>query len=448
MFRKYFGTDGVRGKVGCTPITIDFALKLGNAVGKVLVKNTHVQRIVLGQDTRSSGDMLKSAFISGVTAAGIDVINLGIVPTPVVAFMVKELKVSAGVVLTASHNPYNYNGIKLFSAKGQKISYEIEYDIEQQVNRNFYYDQNKKFGIIINKINHINPYITHCIKSFSKFINIRNLKDKRIILDCANGAMYRVARNVFNQLGVIYKEIASRPNGININKGCGTMNLEVVQKYVINESADLGIAFDGDGDRLIIINNQGKIIDGDDMLYLLSQHPDIVGQKVTGVIGTVMTNLAVEKDLKERKIDFHRAKVGDRHILELLKKYNWYLGAEASGHIINLNYNTTGDGLLGALQILSIMIKTNQSLSNLLHIQKMPQILVDLPLKHQISSENLSLFKQEVNFVEKNLKDNGRVILRLSGTESVLRLMVEAKYDHDARYWVNYLVQKLKRKIL
>ena len=446
MSRKYFGTDGIRGKVGRLPITVDFALKLGNAVGKVLVSNGHAQQVILGQDTRASGDMLKSAFISGVTAAGVDVINLGVVPTPVVAFMVRALKVSAGVVLTASHNPYSDNGIKLFSAQGQKLSDEVEYDIEQEIDREFYYHREAKFGRIISQINQIEPYISHCVKCFCDYMNASDLADKKIILDCANGAMYRVARSVFDQLGIPYKEIASAPNGVNINASCGAVDLDLLKQSVITEGADLGIAFDGDGDRLMLIDEMGEIVDGDDMLSVLSQHPDIVG-KVKGVVGTVMTNLAIEHDFKKRKINFQRAKVGDRYVLELLTKHQWSLGAEASGHIINLHYNTTGDGLLAALQILAVMAKTDQSLSDLTHIQKMPQVMINVPLIRQVGADDLSLLIQDVSFVEKNLKNNGRVVLRPSGTEPVLRVMVEAKHKADAKHWADYLVQKVTQKI-
>ena len=446
MSRKYFGTDGIRGKVGRFPITVDFALKLGNAVGKVLVKNGNAQSIVLGQDTRASGDMLKSAFISGVTAAGIDVINLGVVPTPVVAFMVRALEVSAGVVLTASHNPHNDNGIKLFSAKGQKLSDEIEYDIERQIDREFYYHSKAKFGRIISQINQIDPYVLHCIKHFSGHINAANVADKKIVLDCANGAMYRVAQNVFDRLNIQYKTIASEPNGVNINAGCGAVNLDLLKQSVIEQCADLGIAFDGDGDRLMLVDNRGNIVDGDDMLCLLSRHPDIVG-KTNGVVGTVMTNLAIAQDFVRRKINFQRAKVGDRYVLELLTKHHWNLGAEASGHIINLHYNTTGDGLLAGLQILAVMTKTGKSLSELVNIQKMPQVMINVPLANKIGADDLSLLIQDVSFVEKNLKNNGRVVLRPSGTEPVLRVMVEAKQKADANHWAEYLAQKVKQKI-
>ena len=442
MFRKYFGTDGIRGKVGHLPITVDFAVKLGNAVGKFFVNRGHDPKVILGQDTRASGYMLKAAFMSGITATGIDVINLDIVPTPLIAFMVKLLKAAGGVVLTASHNPYMYNGIKLFSARGQKLSDQEEYYIEQQIDQKFYYHPKSKFGTITNKINIIQPYISHCVKSFSNHINLDNFSKKKIILDCANGAMYCVVRNVLNQFIIPYKEIASAPNGVNINENCGTVNLDLLRNLVITEGANLGIAFDGDGDRLMLIDDQGKTVDGDDILCILSKYPDIVG-KVSGVVGTIMTNLAIENDFKKRKINFQRAKVGDRYVLELLRKYNWSLGAEASGHVINLYYNTTGDALLTLLQILAIMAKTDKSLSDLSNIQKIPQVMINVPLRHQLDSSDLSLFIQDVRFVEKKLKNNGRVVLRPSGTESVLRIMVEAKYKADAQYWAEYLVGKV-----
>ncbi len=445
MARRYFGTDGVRGEVGKAPMTVEFATKLGNAVGQVLQNaNQKKIKVVIGQDTRRSSDMLKTAFIAGITATGVDVINLGVVPTPVVAFMVSELDADAGVVLSASHNPYYDNGIKLFSKKGYKLADEFEYEIEQYIDNDFfYYHPQGKFGEMSSQVNQIEPYIVHCLKHFTDKIN---LADKKIILDCANGALYRTAREVFKCLELNVIEIASKPDGLNINKNCGAVHLDALKTAVVNEFADLGIAFDGDGDRLMLVDESGCVVDGDDILLLLARYPAI-SQSDNGIVGTVMTNLAIEQQLAKLNIVFERAKVGDRYVMEKLLQNNWMLGGESSGHIINLHYNTTGDGLMAALQVLAILSQTNQSLSSLIDVQKMPQAMINVPLTRKLDANDMSLLIEDVSFTEKALAEDGRVVLRPSGTEPVLRVMVEAKSQELAVEWVNYLVEKVKQKI-
>ncbi len=445
MSRKYFGTDGVRGRVGVFPVTAEFALKLGNAAGQVLkAHDKSAKTIVLGQDTRVSGDMLKAAFVSGITATGIDVINLGIVPTPVVAFMVRALEASAGVVLSASHNPYYDNGVKLFSNEGEKLSDEIELEIEAALDKEFVSDVDGNYGQIISKINEISPYIEYCVSLFKEKID---LSDKKIIIDCAHGAMFRVAEEVFSKLKLQCVNIASNPDGKNINVGCGAVHLQMLKDRVIAEKAYLGIAFDGDGDRVMFVDELGNTVDGDDILYILSKHPSIT-QEVGGVVGTVMTNLAIEQAFDDAKIAFKRAKVGDRYVLEQLNLLGWKLGGEASGHVINLNYNTTGDGLLAALQLLAVLSQREQALSALSAVKKMPQVMINVPLSRKVDADDMSLLIEDVSFSEKALSDSGRVVLRPSGTEPVLRVMVEAKDKKLASKWAEYLVEKVKEKLV
>ncbi|WP_151192847.1 phosphoglucosamine mutase [Cysteiniphilum sp. JM-1] len=440
MARKYFGTDGVRGKVGVNPITPEFAMKMGNAVGQALREKRLPLVVVIGQDTRRSSDMLKAGFIAGITAVGVNVINLGMVPTPVVAFMVPIFKAGAGVVLSASHNPFYDNGIKLFSSEGHKLPDDVEYQIEHYIDEEFYYQPEGEFGEIYSQINEVKPYIKHCLTSFADQIN---LSDKKIIVDCANGALFRVAKEVFSRLNLNTVNIASNPDGLNINENCGAVHLEALKTAVINQNADLGIAFDGDGDRIMLVDETGCVVDGDDILLALAKH----NENIPGVVGTVMTNLAIEQEFSKLNLPFKRAKVGDRYVMELLLENDWALGGESSGHIIDLRYNSTGDGLMAALQILALLTKTNKPLSMLADSQKMPQLMINVPLTKKLDANDMSLLIEDVSFVEKTLGDHGRVVLRPSGTEPVLRVMVEAKTVDLTKKWVDYLVEKVKEKL-
>ncbi|WP_440993913.1 phosphoglucosamine mutase [Cysteiniphilum litorale] len=440
MARKYFGTDGVRGKVGVNPITPEFAMKMGNAVGQALREKRLPLVVVIGQDTRRSSDMLKAGFIAGITAVGVNVINLGMVPTPVVAFMVPIFKAGAGVVLSASHNPFYDNGIKLFSSEGHKLPDDVEYQIEHYIDEEFYYQPEGEFGEIYSQINEVQPYIKHCLTSFADQIN---LSDKKIIVDCANGALFRVAKEVFSRLNLNTVNIASNPDGLNINESCGAVHLDTLKTAVINQNADLGIAFDGDGDRIMLVDETGCVVDGDDILLALAKY----NENILGVVGTVMTNLAIEQEFSKLNLPFKRAKVGDRYVMELLLENNWALGGESSGHIIDLRYNSTGDGLMAALQILALLTKTNKPLSMLADSQKMPQLMINVPLTKKLDANDMSLLIEDVSFVEKTLGDHGRVVLRPSGTEPVLRVMVEAKTVDLTKKWVDYLVEKVKEKL-
>ncbi len=440
MARKYFGTDGVRGKVGVNPITPEFAMKMGNAVGQALREKGLPLVVVIGQDTRRSSDMLKAGFIAGITAVGVNVINLGMVPTPVVAFMVPIFKAGAGVVLSASHNPFYDNGIKLFSPEGHKLPDDVEYQIERYIDEEFYYQPEGEFGEIYSQINEVEPYIKHCLASFADQID---LSDKKIIVDCANGALFRVAKEVFSRLNLNTVNIASSPDGLNINENCGAVHLDALKTAVINQNADLGIAFDGDGDRIMLVDETGCVVDGDDILLALAKY----NENIPGVVGTVMTNLAIEQEFLKLHLPFKRAKVGDRYVMELLLENNWTLGGESSGHIIDLRYNSTGDGLTAALQILALLTKVNKPLSTLISSQKMPQLMVNVPLTKKLDANDMSLLIEDVSFVEKTLGSDGRVVLRPSGTEPVLRVMVEAKTVDLTKKWVDYLVEKVKEKL-
>lgn len=440
MAKKYFGTDGVRGKVGMHPITPNFSMKLGNAVGQVLRDADLPLTVLVGQDTRRSSDMLKAACFAGVTAAGVDVVNLGIVPTPVIAFMVKELKLGAGVVLSASHNPYYDNGIKLFSHEGYKLSDEMEYQIENYIDQGFYYEAEGQFGQVSSQVNQVKAYIDYCLSCFAHKID---LASKRIVVDCANGAMFRVAKEVFTCLGLETVEIASTPDGLNINKDCGAVHLRRLKTAVVNEKANLGIAFDGDGDRIMLVDEKGCVFNGDDILLLLAKH----SSETVGIVGTVMTNLGTEQEFLKRDLLFKRAKVGDRYVMELLLENGWLLGGESSGHIINLRYNTTGDGLMAALQILTVLSEVREPLSKLLDNHKLPQRMINVPLNQKLNSDDMNLLIKDVNFVRKNLGSDGRVVLRPSGTEPVLRVMVEARTDVQVQEWLHYLVAQVKKKL-
>lgn len=440
MARKYFGTDGVRGKVGVNPITPEFTMKMGNAVGQALREKGLPLVVVMGQDTRRSSDMLKAGFIAGITAVGVNVINLGMVPTPVVAFMVPIFKAGAGVVLSASHNPFYDNGIKLFSPEGHKLPDDVEYQIERYIDEGFYYQPEGEFGEIYSQINEVEPYIKHCLTSFADQID---LSDKKIIVDCANGALFRVTKEVFSRLNLNVVDIASNPDGLNINENCGAVHLDALKTAVINQNADLGIAFDGDGDRIMLIDETGCVVDGDDILLALAKY----NENIPGVVGTVMTNLAIEQEFSKLNLPFKRAKVGDRYVMELLLENNWTLGGESSGHIIDLRYNSTGDGLTAALQILALLTKVNKPLSTLMSSQKMPQLMINVPLTKKLDANDMSLLIEDVSFVEKTLGSDGRVVLRPSGTEPVLRVMVEAKTVDLTKKWVDYLVEKVKEKL-
>lgn len=435
---KYFGTDGIRGKVGKEPITPDFALKLGYAAGKILGANFSSPIVSIGKDTRISGYLFESALEAGLSYAGCDVYLLGPIPTPAVSYLTRAIHLSAGIVISASHNPFTDNGIKFFSNTGTKLDDYLEQKIEEELAKPMIMAER------IGKVKRIEDakgrYIEFCKNTFLLDFN---LKKMTIVVDCANGATYQVAPNVFKELGANVIEINCSPNGFNINLESGSTNVNNLINEVKKSKADLGIAFDGDGDRVIFVNHEGKIFDGDKLLYIIIQLYISLNKNVTTVIGTVMTNLGLENKLKERNIQLIRTKVGDRYVLEELINYNCLLGGESSGHIICFDKHTTGDAIIAALQVLSAIKFFNKSLEDLVDWQEYPQVLINVELNnHNKNYEFLS--KDVLEFAVKELKDQGRIIIRKSGTENVVRIMVEATNLDIAQKYASLIADSLK----
>jgi phosphoglucosamine mutase len=438
--RKYFGTDGIRGKVGENPITPEFVLKLGWAVGKVLANGRN--KVLIGKDTRISGYMLESALEAGLSAAGVDVHLLGPIPTPAIAFLTSDLGAQAGIVISASHNPYYDNGIKFFSHDGSKLADNIELQIETHLNQTIHTVDSAKLGKAIRVEDAKSRYVNFCKSTIPKSFKLNGLK---IVLDCANGATYHIAPTLFSELGADLTLLGTKPNGLNINKDCGSTHLDILQKKVLSEKADLGIAFDGDGDRVLMVDNLGEIVDGDELLFLLAQHGVKKGYIKGGIVGTAMSNLGLELAIKELGLAFIRTSVGDRYVNEALQNKNWQLGGESSGHIISRRVIKTGDGIIIALQVLEAILSSGLSL----HIaknamKKFPQILINLPVENPIATMSDPSIKKAVQEAEFLLKDRGRVLLRPSGTESVVRVMVEGSELSEVQTIVNKLAETVK----
>jgi phosphoglucosamine mutase len=425
MERKFFGTDGIRGRVGENPITAEFVLKLGWAVGKVLAREGS-SKVLIGKDTRISGYMFESALEAGLSAAGVNIHLLGPMPTPAIAYLTRTLRAQAGIVISASHNPYYDNGIKFFSEDGSKLPDEIEFAIEAELDRPIRTVDSAKLGKASRVVDASGRYIEFCKSTVPAHTSFKGIK---IVMDCANGATYHVAPNVFRELGAEVQEINVNPDGLNINEHCGTTHPDFLRKIVMAEQADVGIAFDGDGDRLLMVDRCGTLVDGDDLLFIIAKN--FVGQKCLrgGVVGTVMSNLGLEMGLKSLGVDFARSQVGDRYVLEELKKRDWRLGGESSGHIIWLEATTTGDGIISALQVLAMMKQTGLNLLELKNgMTKYPQVLLNVRLKN--SHPNFlqqPKIQNALREVEAELSGNGRVLLRPSGTEPLVRIMVEGE---------------------
>ncbi|OGS92437.1 MAG: phosphoglucosamine mutase [Gallionellales bacterium GWA2_60_18] len=430
MSRKYFGTDGVRGKVGVHPITPQFVMQLGYAAGKVLAGAAYAQGersgVLIGKDTRISGYMLESALEAGFIAAGIDVYLAGPVPTPAVAYLTRALRLSAGVVISASHNPFEDNGIKFFSGNGTKLPDAVEHAIEAELDNPMQTNASAALGKAKRLDDAVGRYIEFCKSTFPNEMDLRGLK---IVVDSAHGATYHIARHVFHELGADVIAIGAQPDGMNINDGYGATKPQNLQKAVQENKADLGIALDGDGDRLIMADATGKLYDGDQLLYIIARHRQAQGTLHGGVVGTLMTNLAFEHAMQKLGIPFQRAKVGDRYVMELLQQQGWQLGGENSGHIICLDKHSTGDGIVSALQVLHALRANGQSLAEAagdLHMY--PQILINVKVTGK-ATELLERqeVKSEVTKAELELDGKGRVLLRPSGTEPLLRVMVEGE---------------------
>lgn len=434
MARKYFGTDGIRGKVGVKPITPDFVMRLGYAAGKVLAQQDQSgatkPTVLIGKDTRVSGYMLEAALEAGFAAAGVDVMLSGPMPTPAIAYLTRALRLSAGVVISASHNPYDDNGIKFFSAQGTKLPDEIELAIEAELDQEMQCVSSDKLGKAKRLRDANGRYIEFCKSTYPNELDLRGLK---IVVDCAHGAAYDIAPHVFHELGAEVIAIGNQPNGFNINDEVGATAPDALSLAVRANHADLGIALDGDADRLLMVDKYGKIYDGDQLLYLMVLDRLAIGP-VAGAVGTLMTNMAVELAFKKLGVGFARAKVGDRYVLELMQQNNWLLGGEGSGHLLCLDKHTTGDGIVSALQVLSALKRNGKSLDQCFDdLQLFPQVLINVRVKPSFDWQKNEKLVSEKAAVEQELQGKGRVLIRASGTEPLIRVMVETSDSNDAQ---------------
>ncbi|GAB2953790.1 phosphoglucosamine mutase [Aquaspirillum soli] len=440
MTRKYFGTDGVRGEVGQEPITPDFVLRLAYAAGRVLVNHDQqTPTVLIGKDTRISGYMLEAALQAGFTAAGVNVLLTGPLPTPGVAYLTRALRLSAGVMISASHNPYQDNGIKFFAEGGRKLADHIEQEIEAALDMPLQTKPSALLGRARRMDAAAERYIEFCKSTFP---NDRNLRGCKIVVDCAHGASYHIAPKVFHELGADVISIGTEPNGFNINDRAGAMYPRAVQAAVLQHEADFGIALDGDGDRLLMVDQQGQVYDGDQLIYVIARARAERGELKGGVVGTLMTNMAMELALQARDIPFARAKVGDRYVLEMLQARSWLIGGEASGHVLCLDKHNTGDGIVSALQVLRSLFDLNLSLSEVCRDwQAFPQTLINVRLHGQDWQQASAAVLAEA---EAALHGRGRVVLRPSGTEPVVRVMVEAEDAGLAERWAQQIAQVIK----
>ncbi len=420
--KRYFGTDGIRGKVGETPITPEFILKLGWAIGRVM-KRDGKDGILIGKDTRISGYMFESALQAGLSAAGVNIRLLGPMPTPGIAYLTRTLHAQAGIVISASHNPFYDNGIKFFSSEGTKLPDEIEFAIEDELDKPMETVESKYLGKAKRIVDAAGRYIEFCKSTIPAKID---LSGTTVVVDCAHGATYHIAPNVFKELGATVIPIGNQPNGLNINLDCGSTKPKALQAAVVAHQADIGIALDGDGDRLIMVDHKGEEVDGDEILFIIAESRRNTASLHGSVVGTVMSNLGLEHALKERGIGFERALVGDRYVMELLKQQGWMIGGESSGHILCLDRTSTGDGIVSALQVISAMFETGNTLHELKSgMKKYPQHLINVPADKFFDLKENKVVSQAVSDVETELMDSGRVLLRPSGTEPVVRVMVE-----------------------
>lgn len=428
MTRRYFGTDGIRGRVGKEPMTPEFVLKLGWAAGRVLVDGGHPV-VLIGKDTRISGYMLESALQAGLSAAGVDIRLLGPMPTPAIAYLTRTLRASAGIVLSASHNPYYDNGVKFFAGDGTKLPDEVEARIEAEMEAPLHTVDSASLGKAERVVDAAGRYIEFCKATVPWGTRLHGL---RVVVDCAHGATYHIAPDVLEELGAEVVAIGVEPNGTNINADCGATAPQQLRAAVLKHQADIGIALDGDGDRLIMVDSRGDVVDGDEALAIMAAARHAQGGFAGGVVGTQMSNLGLEKSLSEMGIPFRRARVGDRYVMELLREEGWLLGGESSGHLICLDKTTTGDGIVSALQLLAIMAETEKPLHELKSVmRKYPQALVNVPVESRVDLERSSAIRTAVGEVEAELGDGGRVLLRPSGTEPLVRVMVEGESERQ-----------------
>ena len=443
MTRRYFGTDGIRGTVGQAPITPDFVMRLAHAVGRVLRQSEKHPVVLIGKDTRISGYMLESALESGFNSAGVDVVLLGPVPTPAVAYLTRAQRASLGVVISASHNPYEDNGIKFFSAKGTKLSDEWEKAVESMVDEAPVWASSAELGKAKRLDDAAGRYVEFCKSTFS---NDFTLKGMKIVVDAAHGAAYQIAPKVFHELGADVVAIGCSPDGLNINKGVGATHPESLVEAVKLHKADYGIALDGDADRLQVVDSSGRLYNGDELLYLMVSDRIARDEVVPGVVGTLMTNMAVEVALKRKGVAFIRSKVGDRYVLEALQENAWLLGGEGSGHLLALDKHTTGDGLISALQVLQACVATGQTMAQLLlEVQLFPQVLINVRIAKDQKWQDNPQLASAIQEVELQLADTGRVLIRASGTEPLVRVMVEAQDPVLAQSYAEKIAATLRQ---
>ena len=444
MTRKYFGTDGIRGKTGEYPITPEFFIKLGYVAGIVLTKSWNKEErptVVIGKDTRISGYMLESALESGFSSAGVDVFLTGPIPTPAIAFLTKSLGAQIGVVISASHNSFEDNGIKFFSDLGLKLSDEVELEIEALLDKEINRNPSNKIGKVRRIDDAVDRYVDFCKSTVDSSFNLNSLK---IVLDCAHGATYQVAPKVFSALGAEVVTINNKPDGLNINHNAGSVHPELLQESVLSNNADLGIAFDGDGDRVIMTDSKGNLVDGDQLLFLIMQDYHKNDKLKGGVVGTLMTNLAFEEQCKKLEIPFLRSNVGDRYVSELLYEKNWMLGGENSGHILITNKHSTGDGIISALQVLNSILEAKQSIEEVLKLIPMyPQILINLPLTKNVDLKSSEMLRA-IDDAKLIMQHKGRILIRESGTQPLIRVMTEGPDKEKAIKAAEFLIEKIK----
>ncbi|MEE4638631.1 MAG: phosphoglucosamine mutase [Wenzhouxiangella sp.] len=439
---KHFGTDGIRGRVGEPPITAEFILKLGWAAGSVLAaRNQERCAVVIGKDTRVSGYLFESALEAGLSAAGVDVLLLGPMPTPAIAHLTRSMGAAAGIVISASHNSYEDNGIKFFSGEGLKLDDRIQREIEDALDQPMAHVAPHRLGRAARIDDAVGRYIEYCKGTVTWGTRFDGLK---IVLDCANGATYRIAPEVFRELGAEVISIHHRPDGLNINEACGSTDPSSLAAKVIRESADLGIAFDGDGDRVVMIDHAGELVDGDQILYLLGSARRAAGQSLGGVVGTVMSNFGLEEAFARLEVPFVRSKVGDRHVHDLLCRHGWVLGGETSGHILCLDRASTGCGIVSALQVVEVVAGGRQSLAALVTgMVKYPQVMINVPVSGDARRlvETDEALAAAVREAENKLAGQGRVILRPSGTEPVVRVTVEGRERETVQTLAEHLAE-------
>lgn len=438
---SYFGTDGIRGKFGQMPITPEFALKLGFAAGKVLKRNSPKNKpiVVLGKDTRLSGYILEAALQAGLNAAGVYVHLLGPLPTPAIAHLTRALHAHAGIVISASHNPYFDNGIKFFSSEGKKLPDHLQDQINLELEKELEIEDTANLGKSVRVKDANGRYIEFCKSTFPYHYDLTDLK---IVVDCANGAAYSVGPSVFRELGAKVIALYNDPDGVNINENCGSTHPEYLQKAVLAHQADVGIAFDGDADRVVMVDKNGQLIDGDHILYILATQAK---NKPEGVVGTVMSNMALELALQKAKVGFVRAKVGDRYVLQCLEEKAWSIGGEPSGHILTLDKSTTGDAIIAALQVLTVMVEQDKALHELVDgLVLFPQVLVNVRLQHMLDPYAIPALVTEFEKAEQQLKGRGRILIRKSGTEPVIRVMVEGDQQQEVEALAQHLADAVR----